>query len=45
MQIVEWYDELLRFADTPIVRNTPNPAERDHQTRQASRVDEMLRRR
>ncbi len=99
VQIVEWYDELLRFADTPIVRlnravaigeadgapaglaalaevedevprrdavaaylhekngnlelaarlyaeaarNAPNLAERDHQTRQAARVNELLR--
>ena len=98
-QIVEWYDELLRFADTPIVRlnravavgeadgapaglkaladvdegvprreavaahlhekngdlelaarlyavaarNAPNLAERDHQTRQAARVNQKLR--
>ena len=98
VQIVEWYDELLRFTDTPIVRlnravavgeadgaraglaalasvdenvprrdavaaylhekngeldmaarlyasaarNAPNLAERDHQTRQAARVNEML---
>ncbi len=101
VQIVEWYDELLRFADTPIVRlnravaigeadgapaglaalaeidahiprrdavaaylhekngdlelaarlyaaaahNAPNVAERDHQMRQAARVNEMLRQR
>jgi RNA polymerase sigma factor (sigma-70 family) len=100
VQIVEWYDELLRFADTPIVRlnravavgeadgaaaglaalaevdrsvprreavaahlheengdlelaarlyadaarNAPNLAERDHQTRQASRLNEQLHR-
>ncbi|MGF1597566.1 MAG: RNA polymerase sigma factor [Acidimicrobiales bacterium] len=100
VQIVEWYDELLRFADTPIVRlnravavgeadgapaglaalaevdaTTPrhdavaahlherngdlelaaglyaaaartasNLAERDHQTRQAARVNQLLRR-
>ncbi len=99
VQIVEWYDELLRFADTPIVRlnravaigeadgapaglaalaevaehiprreavaaylherngdleraarlyaeaarNAPNLAERDHQTRQAARVNQILR--
>jgi RNA polymerase sigma factor (sigma-70 family) len=99
VQIVEWYDELLRFADTPIVRlnravavgeadgaraglaaladvdehiprrdavaahlhekngdlevaarlyaqaarNAPNLAERDHQMRQAARVNEILR--
>jgi predicted RNA polymerase sigma factor len=99
VQIVEWYDELLRFADTPIVRlnravavgeadgapaglaalaeidgvvprrdavaahlhekngdlalaatlyataarNAPNLAERDHQTRQAARLNEQLR--
>jgi RNA polymerase sigma factor (sigma-70 family) len=99
VQIVEWYDELLRFADTPIVRlnravavgeadgapaglvalaavddgvprreavaaylherngdlevaarlyadaarNAPNTAERDHQTRQAARLNEQLR--
>jgi predicted RNA polymerase sigma factor len=99
VQIVEWYDELLRFADTPIVRlnravavgeadgaraglaaladvdgnvprrdavaahlqekngdleraahlyadaarNAPNQAERDHQTRQAARVNQRLR--
>jgi RNA polymerase sigma factor (sigma-70 family) len=98
-QIVEWYDELLRFADTPIVRlnravavgeadgapaglaalaevddgvprrdavaahlhekngelelaarlyadaarSAPNVAERDHQTRQAARVNALLR--
>ena len=98
-QIVEWYDELLRFADTPIVRlnravavgeadgapaglealaevdegvprhravaahlhekngdlelaarlyadaarNAPNLAERDHQTRQAARLNQRLR--
>jgi len=98
-QIVEWYDELLRFADTPIVRlnravaigeadgapaglaalaeveehvprrdavaaylherngeldvaarlyaaaarNAPNLAERDHQTRQAARLNQILR--
>jgi RNA polymerase sigma factor (sigma-70 family) len=98
-QIVEWYDELLRFADTPIVRlnravavgeaegapaglaaladvdegvprreavaahlhekdgdlelaarlyaeaarNAPNLAERDHQTRQAARLNQQLR--
>jgi len=101
VQIVEWYDELLRFADTPIVRlnravavgeadgapaglaalteidgdvlrrdavaaylherngdlelaarlyavaarNAPNLAERDHQTRQAARLNELLQRR
>jgi predicted RNA polymerase sigma factor len=101
VQIVEWYDELLRFADTPIVRlnravavgeadgapsglaalaevddgvprreavaahlhekngdlelaarlyadaarNAPNTAERDHQTRQAARLNEQLRER
>jgi RNA polymerase sigma factor (sigma-70 family) len=100
VQIVEWYDELLRFADTPIVRlnravavgeadgapaglaalaaidldvprreavaahlherngdlelaaelyasaalNAPNLAERDHQTRQAARVNQLLNR-
>ncbi|MET0275257.1 MAG: DUF6596 domain-containing protein, partial [Acidimicrobiia bacterium] len=100
VQIVEWYDELLRVADTPIVRlnravaigeadgaraglaalaavdesvprheavaaylhekdgnlelaarlyadaarNAPNQAERDHQTRQAARLNEQLRR-
>ena len=99
MQIVEWYDELLGFADTPIVRlnravavgeaegapaglqalaevdegvprrdavaahlhekngdlevaarlyaaaarNAPNLAERDHQTRQAARLNQLLR--
>jgi RNA polymerase sigma factor (sigma-70 family) len=99
VQIVEWYDELLRFADTPIVRlnravavgeadgapaglaalaevsdgiprheavaahlhekngdlevaarlyadaarNAPNLAERDHQTRQAARLNQTLR--
>jgi RNA polymerase sigma factor (sigma-70 family) len=99
VQIVEWYDELLRFADTPIVRlnravavgeadgalaglaalseveahvprreavaahlherngdlelaarlyasaarNAPNLAERDHQVRQAARLNEQLR--
>ena len=99
VQIVEWYDELLRFADTPIVRlnravavgeadgapaglaaleavddgvprrtavaahlherngdlelaarlyaeaalAAPNLAERDHQTRQAARVNQVLR--
>jgi predicted RNA polymerase sigma factor len=99
VQIVEWYDELLRFTDTPIVRlnravavgaadgapaglkaladvdedvprrdavaaylherngdlelaahlyasaalNAPNLAERDHQTRQAARLNELLR--
>jgi predicted RNA polymerase sigma factor len=99
VQIVEWYDELLRFADTPIVqlnravavgeadgalpglaaladidesiprrdavaahlherngdlelaarlyasaaRNAPNLAERDHQTRQAARLNQRLR--
>ena len=98
VQIVEWYDELLRFADTPIVRlnravavgeahgstaglaalddvdvgiprreaveahlrelagdlaaaarlyaaaarSAPNLAERDHHTRQAARVNELL---
>ena len=97
VQIVEWYDELLRFADTPVVRlnravavgeadgapaglaalaevdehvprreavagylhekngdlelaarlyaeaarNAPNLAERDHQTRQAARLNEL----
>jgi predicted RNA polymerase sigma factor len=101
VQIVEWYDELLRFADTPIVRlnravavgeadgvpaglaalaevdehvprreavaaylhekngdlelaarlyanaarNAPNLAERDHQTRQAARLNQRLQRR
>jgi RNA polymerase sigma factor (sigma-70 family) len=101
VQIVEWYDELLRFADTPVVRlnravavgeadgapaglaalaevpfgiprrdavgahlhekngdlevaarlyaqaarDAPNLAERDHQTRQAARLNELLRRR
>jgi RNA polymerase sigma factor (sigma-70 family) len=101
VQIVEWYDELLRFADTPIVRlnravavgeadgapaglaalvevdddvprrdavaaylhekngdlelaarlyadaarTAPNTAERDHQTRQAARLNEQLRER
>lgn len=100
VQIVEWYDELVRIADTPIVRlnravavgeadgapaglaalaevaehvprrdavaaylherngdlelaahlyadaarNAPNLAERDHQTRQAARLNEHLRR-
>ena len=100
VQIVEWYDELLRFADTPIVRlnravavgeadgapaglaalaevdediprrdavaaylhekngdlelaarlyadaarNAPNLAERDHQMRQAARLNQLLRR-
>ena len=99
VQIVEWYDELLRFADTPIVRlnravavgeadgapaglaaladveenlprrdavaahlherngdleraarlyaaaarSAPNLAERDHQTRQAARLNQLLR--
>ena len=99
LQIVEWYDELLKFADTPIVRlnravavgeaygapaglaalaqvdehiprhdavaaylhekngdlelaarlyadaahNAPNLAERDHQMRQAARLNQMLR--
>src|SRR6516164_9278327 len=99
VQIVEWYDELLRFTDTPIVRlnravavgeadgapaglvalakvdehvprrdavaaylqekngdlelaarlyadaarNAPNLVERDHQTRQAARVNQLLR--
>jgi predicted RNA polymerase sigma factor len=99
VQIVEWYDELLRFADTPIVRlnravavgeadgapaglaalaaidenvprrdavaahlherngdlelaarlyaaaarSAPNLAERDHQTRQAARLNQALR--
>lgn len=99
VQIVEWYDELLRFTDTPIVRlnravavgeadgaraglaalasidadvprreavaaylherngdldlaarlyadaarNAPNLAERDHQTRQAARLNQVLR--
>jgi predicted RNA polymerase sigma factor len=99
VQIVEWYDELLRFADTPVVRlnravaigeadgalaglaalaevdehiprrdavaahlherndelelaarlyadaarNAPNLAEREHQTRQAARVNQLLR--
>jgi predicted RNA polymerase sigma factor len=99
VQIAEWYDELLRFADTPIIRlnravalgeadgapaglaalaeidgniprhdavaaylherngdlelaarlyasaarNAPNLAERDHQTRQAARVNQVLR--
>jgi len=101
VQIVEWYDELLRFADTPIVRlnravavgeadgapaglaalaevdegvprwaavaahlherngeleraarlyaeaarTAPNLAERDHQTRQAARLNQQLQRR
>jgi RNA polymerase sigma factor (sigma-70 family) len=101
VQIVEWYDELLRLADTPIVRlnravaigeadgapaglaalaeidgnlprrdavaaylhekngdlelaarlyadaarNAPNLAERDHQTRQAARCNQLLRQR
>jgi predicted RNA polymerase sigma factor len=101
VQIVEWYDELLRFADTPIVRlnravavgeadgapaglaalaevdddvprreavaaylhekngdlelaaglyadaarRAPNLAERDHQTRQAARLNDLLDRR
>jgi RNA polymerase sigma factor (sigma-70 family) len=100
VQIVEWYDELLHFADTPIVRlnravavgeadgapaglaaladvdervvrrdavaaylhekngdleraarlyasaalNAPNLAERDHQTRQAARLNQQLQR-
>jgi predicted RNA polymerase sigma factor len=99
VQIVEWYDELIRFADTPVVRlnravavgeadgapaglaalaevdehiprrdavaaylhekngdlelaarlsaeaaqNAPNLAERDHQTRQAARLNQILR--
>jgi predicted RNA polymerase sigma factor len=99
VQILEWYDELLRFADTPIVRlnravavgeadgapaglaaladidedvprrdavaahlherngdlelaarlyvsaarKAPNLAERDHQTRQAARLNQLLR--
>jgi RNA polymerase sigma factor (sigma-70 family) len=101
VQIVEWYDELLGFADTPVVRlnravavgeadgapaglaalaevdedvprrhavaahlhekkgdlglaahlyavaarNAPNLAERDHQTRQAARLNQLLRHR
>lgn len=101
VQIVEWYDELLRFADTPVVRlnravavgeadgapaglaalakvgehvprreavaaylhekngdleraarlyadaarNAPNLAERDHQTRQAARLNQQLQHR
>jgi predicted RNA polymerase sigma factor len=101
IQIVEWYDELLRFADTPVVRlnravaigeadgapaglaalaevdasvprheavaaylhekngdlelaarlyadaarNAPNLAERDHQTRQAARLNQQLQHR
>lgn len=101
VQVVEWYDELLRFSDTPIVRlnravavgeadgapaglaaladvdehiprrdavaahlherngqlelaaclytaaarNAPNLAERDHQTRQAARLNQLLRQR
>jgi predicted RNA polymerase sigma factor len=101
VQIVEWYDELLHFSDTPIVRlnravavgeadgapaglnalvqvdqdvprweavaaylhekngapelaarlyaeaarNAPNLAERDHQTRQAARLNQILQRR
>jgi RNA polymerase sigma factor (sigma-70 family) len=101
VQIVEWYDELLRFADTPVVRlnravavgeadgapaglaaladveeglprrdavaaylqekngnlelaarlyavaarNAPNLAERDHQTRQAARLNQYLQHR
>jgi predicted RNA polymerase sigma factor len=101
VQIVEWYDELLRFADTPIIRlnravavgeadgapaglaaladidehiprhdavaahlyerngdlelaarlyasaahHAPNLAERDHQTRQAARLNHLLRQR
>lgn len=101
VQIVEWYDELLRFTDTPIIRlnravavgeadgapaglaalaaidrgvprreavaaylherngelelaarlyadaarNAPNVAERDHQTRQAARLNQLLRER
>jgi RNA polymerase sigma factor (sigma-70 family) len=101
VQIVEWYNELVRFADTPIVRlnravavgeadgplaglaaladvaqgiprrdavaayfhekngelelaahlyaiaarNAPNVVERDHQMRQAARVNQLLRRR
>ncbi len=101
VQILEWYDELLRFADTPIIRlnravavgeadgapaglaaladideniprrdavaahlherngdlelaarlyaaaarNAPNLAERDHQTRQAARLNQLLRHR
>ena len=100
MQILEWYDELLRVADTPIIRlnravavgeadgalaglaaltdideniprrdavaaylherngdlelaarlyataarTAPNLAERDHQTRQAARLNQLLRR-
>jgi predicted RNA polymerase sigma factor len=99
VQILEWYDELLRFADTPVIRlnravavgeadgapaglaalgeidediprheavaahlherngelalaarlyaaaarNAPNLAERDHQTRQAARLNQLLR--
>ena len=98
VQILEWYDELLRFADTPIIRlnravavgeadgapaglaaladideniprrdgrrpspraqrrprtrcpplrpaahNAPNLAERDHQARQAARLNQLLR--
>jgi RNA polymerase sigma factor (sigma-70 family) len=99
VQILEWYDELLRFVDTPIIRlnravavgeadgagaglaaladidediprrdavaahlherngdlelaarlyasaahNAPNLAERDHQTRQAARLNQLLR--
>jgi RNA polymerase sigma factor (sigma-70 family) len=101
VQILEWYDELLRYADTPIIRlnravavgeadgapaglaaladidetiprrdavaahlherngdlelaarlygsaarNAPNLAERDHQTRQAARLNHLLRHR
>jgi RNA polymerase sigma factor (sigma-70 family) len=101
VQIVEWYDELLRYTDTPVVRlnravavgeadgapaglaaldeiddevprrdavaaylhekngdlelavrlyadaarNAPNLAERDHQTRQAARLNQQLQRR
>jgi predicted RNA polymerase sigma factor len=55
LQIVGWYDELLRLTDTPVVRlnravavgeaarDAPSLQERAHQTHQAARINQLLR--
>jgi predicted RNA polymerase sigma factor len=52
VQIVEWYDELVRLTGSPVVaarlyaeaaRSATNLAERDHLTRQAARLNAELR--
>jgi predicted RNA polymerase sigma factor len=45
VQIVGWYDELLRLTASPVVqlnRTAPNLAERHHLTRQAARINQLL---